>query len=260
MSTLTLDVHAPLHYTRSILRKKVYTLNNHRRWPKRLLIILFALVLAGTAAFVFYVNNYYHADASALAVLDESGVHETDTLITLTPDAPSDTAILFYPGAKVEAEAYLPLLDTLRDTGYTCFLAKMPFNMAIFDTDAASDIISAHPEIDHWYLAGHSMGGAMASSYAADHPDQLDGLILLGAYLYGDYPISDTLTIYGSLNTSVAEKVDYTDNVIVIEGGNHAQFGNYGAQKGDAQATISAAEQQAATVDAICAFTADRAA
>lgn len=235
-------------------------MNNHRRWPKRLLIILFALVLAGAAAFVLYVNNYYHADATALAVLDESGVHETDTLITLTPDAPSDTAILFYPGAKVEAEAYLPLLDTLRDTGYTCFLAKMPFNMTIFDTDAASDIISAHPEIDHWYLAGHSMGGAMASSYAADHPDQLDGLILLGAYLYGDYPISDTLTIYGSLNTSVAEKVDYTDNVIVIEGGNHAQFGNYGAQKGDAQATISAAEQQAATVDAICAFTADRAA
>lgn len=250
-----------LLYTRSIIRKKVSTLNNHHRhWPKRLLLILLALIVIGAAGFALYVNNDYHADATALAVLDESGVHETDDLITLTPQHSSDTAILFYPGAKVEAEAYLPLLDALRDTGYTCFLVKMPFNMAIFDTDAAGDIIAAHPNINHWYLAGHSMGGAMASSYAADHPDQLDGLILLGAYLYGDYPISDTLTIYGSLNTSVAEKVDYKDNVVVIEGGNHAQFGNYGEQKGDPHATISAAEQQAATVDAISSFIANRAA
>ena len=81
---------------------------------------------------------------------------------------------------------------------------------------------------------------------------------LLGAYLYGDYPPADTLTVYGSLNQSVEDKIDYTENVVEIEGGNHAQFGNYGPQKGDLPATISAEEQQAQTVEAISDFIAQR--
>jgi len=39
-----------------------------------------------------------------------------------------------------------------------------------------------------------------------------------------------------------------------IEGGNHAQFGNYGAQKGDGAASISAEEQQNFTADQIDIF------
>ena len=77
---------------------------------------------------------------------------------------------------------------------------------------------------------------------------------LLGAYIYGDYPAENTLTVYGSLNQSVEDRIDYTENVIEIEGGNHAQFGNYGSQKGDPPATISAQDQQAQTVEAIQKF------
>ena len=148
----------------------------------------------------------------------------------------------------------LPLLNQLRQTGLTCILVEMPFHLAIFDVNAAEDVMAQFPDIRHWYIAGHSMGGAMASQFASEHPDEVDGLILLGAYLYGDYPPEDTLTIYGSLNQSVEAKIDYTENVVEIEGGNHAQFGNYGPQKGDLPATISAEEQQAQTVEAISNF------
>ena len=160
--------------------------------------------------------------------------------------------------AKVEAAAYLPLLDQLRQTGLTCILVEMPFHLAIFDVNAAEDVMSQFPDIRHWYIAGHSMGGAMASQFASEHPDEVDGLILLGAYLYGDYPPADTLTVYGSLNQSVEDKIDYTENVVEIEGGNHAQFGNYGPQEGDLPATISAEEQQAQTVEAISDFIAQQ--
>ena len=98
----------------------------------------------------------------------------------------------------------------------------------------------------------------MASRFASQHPDQVDGLILLGAYLYGDYAPENTLTIYGSLNQSVEDKLDYTENVVEIDGGNHAQFGNYGPQKGDTSATITAEEQQTQTVEAISAFIAQQ--
>lgn len=130
----------------------------------------------------------------------------------------------------------------------------MPFRMAIFDANAAEKVISQFPEYQNWYIAGHSMGGAMASQFAAEHPDQVDGLILLGAYLYGDYPAENTLTVYGSLNQSVEDHIQYTENIVEIEGGNHAQFGNYGPQKGDPPAAITAQEQQAQAVDAIESF------
>ena len=54
------------------------------------------------------------------------------------------------------------------------------------------------------------------------------------------------------------DEIDYTENVVEIEGGNHAQFGNYGPQKGDLPAAISAAEQQAQAVEAISDFIAPR--
>ena len=222
---------------------------------KKLWIFLAAvlLVCAGlTGAFAWYVSDYYRAEDTALEVLAQNdNITVQDNLTVLSPSYPTDTALIFYPGAKVEAEAYLPLLDQIRQTGVTCILVHMPFNMAIFDWDAAEDILPRFPKIQHWYMAGHSMGGAMASQFASEHPEQLDGLILLGAYIYGDYPDDDALTVYGSLNQSVEDHIDYTENIVEIQGGNHAQFGNYGPQKGDLPATISAQEQQEQTVAAI---------
>ena len=220
-------------------------------------VLLILAILAGV--FFWYVSDYYRAEDVALEVLaQDSGITVQDNLTILSPTSPADTAIIFYPGAKVEAEAYLPLLDQIRQTGVTCILVHMPFHMAIFDADAAEKVMEQFPDIQHWYMAGHSMGGAMASKFASDHPDEVEGLILMGAYLYGDYPEEKTLTIYGSLNQSVEDHIDYTQNIVEIQGGNHAQFGNYGAQKGDLPAEISAQEQQAQTVTAIEAFLSER--
>ena len=225
-----------------------------KKWKIAVSILLAVLILLA-GGFFWYVSDYYQAEDVALEVL-ASGDHleVRDDLTILSPSYPTDTAIIFYPGAKVEAAAYLPLLDQLRQTGLTCVLVEMPFRMAIFNADAAEDVMAQFPDIKHWYIAGHSLGGAMASQFAADHPDEIDGLILLGAYLYGDYPPADTRTVYGSLNQSVEDEIDYTENVVEIQGGNHAQFGNYGPQKGDAPATISAEEQQAQTVEAVADF------
>ena len=230
----------------------------HKKWVLVLSAVLLLLaIFAGV--FFWYVSDYYRAEDVALEVLAQSdGISTQENLTILSPSYQSDTAIIFYPGAKVEAEAYLPLLNQIRQTGVTCILVDMPFHMAIFDSNAAEDVMAQFPQIEHWYLAGHSMGGAMASKFAAEHPDEVDGLILMGAYIYGDYPDEDTLTIYGSFNQSVEDKIDYTENIVEIEGGNHAQFGNYGMQKGDPPAEISAEEQQRQTVEAIEAFLAER--
>lgn len=237
---------------------KTKRISRRKKWLLAGGIVLLVLAIL-SGSFFWYVSDYYRAEDVALEVLaQDSTIKEQDNLTILSPSYPTDTAIIFYPGAKVEAEAYLPLLDQIRQTGVTCILVHMPFHMAIFDANAAEEVMEQFPEYQHWYMAGHSMGGAMASQFAAGHPDEVDGLILLGAYIYGDYPVEDTLTIYGSLNQSVEDHIDYTENIVEIQGGNHAQFGNYGPQKGDLPATISAQEQQKQTVEAIEAFLAQR--
>ena len=113
----------------------------------------------------------------------------------------------------------------------------------------------------HWYLSGHSLGGAMAAAYASEHLESFNGLVFLAAYPTKSLK-SDSfsvLSLYGSedgvLNMEKVEEgraympVDYAE--VCIEGGNHAQFGDYGEQKKDHAAQISREEQQKQTVDAI---------
>ena len=223
---------------------------------KKILITSISFVIILFGAFFIYASDYYRADVVANSVLQSEAVTRVEeNFIMLSPTEPGDTAIIFYPGAKVEYISYLPLLEKIKQSSnVTCILVKMPFNMAIFDANAADTIIDQFPDIKNWYIAGHSMGGAMASDYASNNQDKIKGLILLGAYIYGNYPAENSLTVYGSFNTSVEEKINYTENIVVIEGGNHAQFGNYGKQKGDLDATISSEEQQNIAVEAVQEF------
>jgi len=227
-----------------------------KKWLRITLITVILLLMLLAGAFYIYVSDYYRADDLAIAVLqNEDNIQVQDNIIVLSPDTSSDTALIFYPGAKVEYIAYLPILEMIKESsGITCILVKMPFNMAIFDAKAANRIIDQFHDINNWYIGGHSMGGAMASNYASNHQEKVKGLILLGAYIYGDYPAENALTVYGTFNTSVAEKINYTENIVAIEGGNHAQFGNYGKQKGDPDATISRIKQQNIAVEAIKEF------
>ena len=231
---------------------------NHKKRSKlkTAALILLALIVVVCGAFYIYTLDYYRADDSVWEkmAIDESIVQGSD-MIVLYPeeDNASDIGLIFYPGGKVETEAYVPLLDQLAEQGITCVLVDMPLHLAVFDINAADDIYEQFPEITSWYLCGHSLGGAMASSYVEDNTDKLDGLILLGAYPINDAPIA-TIAIYGTEDIKLdLEKLEGVDQV-VIEGGNHAYFGNYGEQDGDGTASITREEQQAQTVQAIVQF------
>ncbi len=224
-----------------------------KRSHKIILGLLIAILILG-GFFYSYVSDYYKADASVDSLLMHQFV-ETEDLYYATADQPTDKALIFYPGGKVQAKAYLPLLDQMASKGITVVLVKMPFNLAFFDSKAADRIYGQFPEIKHWYIGGHSLGGAMASQYASDHQDQIEKLVLLGAYVYGDFPKERAITIYGENDQVLSrEKVDYDTNVHIIKGGNHGQFGNYGFQAGDGQASITHEEQQAETVQLILDF------
>lgn len=234
----------------------------------RTLRIIIAAILVifviGIAAFAFYVNDYYHADDRATNALQSTANVKVHTLdngdITFEPADPQ-AGIVFYPGGKVQAEAYAPLMQDLAERGFLSVIVPMPFNLAVFNTNGASGIQEQFPTVHKWILMGHSLGGSMAASYVDGHSDSWDGLILLASYSTADLTDNNinVLCIRGS-NDNVLNMQAYTDNRLnltddtqefIIPGGNHAQFGDYGNQSGDGEPEISAQEQQALTADVI---------
>lgn len=234
---------------------------------KRILVItvssLVALALI-VGACAIYLGDYYRADEGAVAVFsDEEGVTvsvlENDSVVFEPQGA--TVGFIFYPGGKVEHRAYEPLLAELAREGILCVLVNMPFNLAVFDINAADGIRESYPQVTDWYIGGHSLGGSMAASYLADHVDEYKGLILLGSYSTADLSGTDidVLSVYGS-EDKVLNRQKYDENrsnlpsdfiEVVIDGGNHAQFGMYGPQDGDGAPNISRAEQTRITVESI---------
>jgi dienelactone hydrolase len=229
-------------------------------------IVLPLVVLAGLAAFI-YVHNYYHASDRAMEALASPPpgvtVEEQDgDWITFGPaDADAAAGVIFYPGGKVQYEAYAPLMEEMAQQGLFCVLVHMPGNLAVLDKDAAADVIEAYPGIDDWYIGGHSLGGVMAASYAGEHPEEFEGLFFLGAYTTEDLSETD---LTGLTLTATEDRIldmdKYEENKPnlpadtteeTITGGNHSQFGSYGLQKGDGTAAISEEEQERIVAEAV---------
>lgn len=223
-------------------------------------ILAFLIVLTG--GFYIYTIYYYSADSTAKAALAAADMTiktvEDDIIFYPNQDKGLSTALIFYPGGKVEDTAYAPLMEQLVREGLTCVIVKMPFNLAVFDINAADRVYALLPEIKHWYIGGHSLGGVMASSYVWKNSTKLSGLILLGAYPINSSSLP-TLAVYGSEDKNLEKsKLTGVKAVVEIIGGNHADFGNYGAQFGDGKATITREAQQAQTVTAIMNFINDK--
>ena len=234
---------------------------------RKILIISISIVAALAVIFgacAIYLGDYYRADEGAIAVFapeDNVTVSTIDGGNVVFEPQGATVSFIFYPGGKVEANAYQPLMAELAREGVLCVLVEMPFNLAVFDINAADGIQEQYPGIEDWYIGGHSLGGSMAASYLADHVDEYEGLILLGSYSTAD--LSDTdldvLSIYGS-EDKVLNREKYDENKsnlpdgfceVIIDGGCHAYFGMYGAQDGDGTPTISNHEQIRFTVESI---------
>jgi hypothetical protein len=227
------------------------------------LIGLAGLILVTAGIFLMYTADYSKASETAMAAMSSGqgvAVSDTDEMITFMPEgAAPKGGYLFYPGGKVDAAAYAGYMRDIAKSGYLCVIVKMPLHLAVFNVNGADKVMAAFPEIKIWVIGGHSLGGAMASSYAAKNADKLSGIVFWASYPAAD--LSDSglscLELYGDkdgvLNQKKLEKArplfpkDTTGQFIA--GANHAQFGDYGEQRGDNLADISYNTQKALVVD-----------
>ena len=221
------------------------------------------ILMLGLFAWRIYANDYYRAEAVAKKALRGSSTIEVkekeDYYVFSAKEKVLEKGLIFYPGGKVEETAYARLLLELAEAGYEVYLVKMPAKLAILDMNAAEDIMESATHITEWTMMGHSLGGAMAASFSAEHDDEVDALVLLAAYSTEDLREKEIVvfSFYGSedkvLNMEKYEEyyANLPEDLIeeVIEGGNHANYAYYGAQDGDGNASITKEEQQECVLD-----------
>ncbi len=236
-------------------------MKKHRK-SRIVLLSLIVLAALGAVGVSLYAADYYPADLAAqeaLATTAAVSVQQTEDGLVFLPADPA-AGFIFYPGGKVDHIAYAPLMRALAERGVLCVLTDMPLRLAVLDMNAADGIPEKYPAIPRWAIGGHSLGGAMAASYAAKHADDFDALALLAAYSTAELPEElAVVSVYGTMDTVMDREkyAQYRGNLpegtieVVLDGGNHAQFGSYGMQDGDTLARMLPQQQVQETVDAL---------
>lgn len=245
-------------------------------------LAILSIIMCG---FLFYINDFYKATQKAdeamfgnekIEVVEKGKYYlfclredtQDESKEPITQQSESDgkkndeigkKGIIFYPGGKVEETAYAPMLLNLAEEGYEVYLMKMPMKLAVFGTNRAEEVIEDATHITEWTMIGHSLGGAMAASFSAEHDEEVDKLVLLAAYSTEDLSKKE-ITVYSFYGTEdkvldMEKYEEYYNNLPkdtieqVIEGGNHSGYAHYGEQDGDGEASISREEQQECVMD-----------
>lgn len=233
-----------------------------RGFARAAAVTLAMLLVAAALAGLVYLETPYGPEEESDALAPGVSVVETDAGHVLQggPVTEETVGLVFYPGARVAPESYLPVLSVLvAERDVVVVVPEMPLNLAVLDVDAADDAVAANPDVGRWYVGGHSLGGAMACEYAAD--EEVEGLVLLASYCASD--LSETelhaLSVLGSADGVIDDEREREartnlppDTAIVeIEGMNHAQLGAYGPQRGDAEPRIPDREARERVADVL---------
>ena len=229
------------------------------------LMVAQVLALALFLALSLFAQGRYEADARAVAALESSATVTVDRKSWgyLFDGPGTDELLVFYPGGNVTSEAYAPLMQAISQEGVDCAVVNMPFCLAFLGVNRAEQVMAELP-YESYIVGGHSLGGVAAGMFAAQHPDELAGLVLLASFVTDDLSATglEVLSAYGTCDgvldleryEECRANLPETTEELVIEGANHGQFGSYGGQAGDGTATITAEEQWAETADAIAAL------
>ena len=239
------------------------------KFKYRYILIAFVIILLVIiGGFVVWAANPLGPGELSLAALESDSlvnVEQGDFTVFQPTDGQLSAGFIFYPGGRVDYQSYAPALHAIAAQGFLVVLVPAPLNLMVFNPNAADEVMPQFPQIENWAIGGHSLGGAMAANYVYTHPDAVDGLVLWASYPADNNDLTGSsvsvLSIYGTLDMAGIEKFNDSKTLlppdtvwVVIEGGNHAQFGDYGFQPGDNVATISAADQQEQVVNATVTF------
>jgi hypothetical protein len=222
---------------------------------KKILLLTGVALGIGIFGFLIWSDNPLGPMEVVDEIINSSNIEVVEENETYKIGEGNEVGLIYYPGARVDPKSYVPLAIDISKENITTFIPKMSFNFAVFSPNKALEIIRNNQDIDKWFIAGHSLGGAMAARVVYENPGIFEGLILNASYPAENNSLEDkdvrVLSIYAEYDgLATIEKIDNSRDFlptdtkyVLIEGGNHAQFGYYGPQNGDLEADISREKQ-----------------
>ena len=246
-----------------------------RIWPV-IQRIWITLGISFTVIFVGWSLIAYRASPAARAALvsdEEVSVTRRDGEWWFDPrgDVSPNAGLIFFPGALVNPVAYAPLARSVAKAGYRTVIIELPRRGAFGGADdpalyeRARTLGRSTDSPERWVLGGHSRGGVVTSTLAADGFKGLGGLVLIGTSHPRDVDLSElrvpVVKVIGTRDgLASVEEVEAnrrllppTTTWVRVEGGNHSQFGWYGFQPGDRRAKVSADAQRQAMIGGVLA-------
>lgn len=252
----------PIFYGSSLGIATASIYRSTRRSSVRRLLLsgLASLALVLLAAASLWLRPFPAHD-TALRALENPERYEvatTPTAIMLEPIVTdSRVALIFQPGARVDARAYVSILADIAVAGYPVVIVKQPLGIAFLALGSIPGVVEEDPEI-RWVAAGHSLGGVVASGAANEG---VAGLVLWASYPAGDisgrsgpeatsiYGTADAITTVSDIRES-EDRLPAQAELVAVEGAIHSFFGDYGLQPGDGTPTIDRSAAQAMIVAA----------
>ena len=179
--------------------------------------------------------------------------------------AEPSAALVYYPGGHVDARSYAPYARDVAARGYLVVIPVMPLSLAVLSPNAADKVVAAHP-------------GRLALGHRRALPRRRDGRAVRRASTRARWaasccsaptcPTGNDLShdrhpcAHAGRNARHRRQPRRTSRrarallpaiggrTTDLDGGNHAQFGDYGPQPGDTPTrTMSAAEQRRRAVE-----------
>lgn len=235
---------------------------------KYLIIPVAVLAVTGYLGLAAWSQSRHAAPtAEALAALasDAAITVQEGRYLTFAPvRAEPRLGVIVYPGANCDVRGYAPVLRRLAAAGYFIVDVPMPLEFAFLAPDRALEAMAAYPDIKRWAILGHSLGGAMAASFAHRHPDRISGLIVWDSYPPENRSLAAFTKPVWHIHRATADgappaafeahRASYPQDArwVPIRGGIHMYFGSFdgGGYVEEWQPSISREEQHEQTVAA----------
>lgn len=224
--------------------------------------VLILLIFAGVGLYIFAEDYYRPSMIAEEALISGGGITfaEEDGDLLFIPENPIGGVVL-YPGGQVSERAYGHLGRKMAEAGYKTVILKVPFKLSILANQGAKEYVGKDDL--PWVLMGHSLGGVSAARFTVKNPEAVEALILLASYPDGGTTLRGLpVAVYSLLGDKdqiidhvklreAEERLPRNFTGVLIRGGNHSSFGNYGVQKGDALPDITFDEQQGYILDVL---------
>ena len=239
-------------------------MTRQRKWFYGIFGALFALILLFYGLILVFT---YRGTPEAMEKWDEHTYVKKNQYYRFDAKGEQQATLLFYTGALVEPQAYVGIAQGLAQNGVTTYVIESSLNLPIFEMGTMETIVKEE-KLDKVYVAGHSLGGVVASLDAVQlkKENHLAGIILLASYFDKSVDFSNSDVPVLSIIASNDKVLNWTKYIksknrlpqtfeqeFIFEG-NHSGFGSYGKQIGDGERSMSDRRQQKITSEKIAKF------